>query len=1123
MFVSNTLNSRKTAFWGLKIASVLIFSILVAVFYVVSIQSRPMTLARSSNEDFLDSSFWTSNPTTGQIINALFWDGTGWSDSTIYTQYRTGNFCNTNSMNVAFITGGLFTGWSLTGNMIYVFDSGSYSLFSPLSFSGCVAMVGSGDVTFGFTWAIIGNITGVQNVIIDGIDFLGDSNQNGLFIHNSTWFTLHDIQAKNSAWSLFVVSQSHYGFFHTMTWDNAGLRPFYFQDWSSHNRLENIVAKNASSLGAITFDPWNYNYLSGIEISNSPNGLHLRWWSSYNTILHLRSHDNSNYWLTMSSGPSTGNRIEDVEVFNHAGSFDWWIEIEAVENDLVLKNVKSYNNFFGIAFYLSQRNILSDLQLYNNTYGVYLWAWSTPSLRDWAIINSKIYGNTYGIYSENTTNGSIHNSLLHNVLIYDNQTGVYMTYSSGNVFANTQIFKNTVWVDINNSQNNLRDRSQVYANSNQWVLLRGTTTTQQFNNTRIYNNGTWISVESPSSWHLYFWTVRLFANSWDFEGTNWVDVALTGGTSAPVGSWSGGMLITWGVDFSGTKSCDYATVPFNSTNTHLYTSLADCSLRWRDAWWALNSWVRYVFFPWIFKQTQPIVFTWGAFTTSNYMYHSWMFIGDVPVGYTGISLTDPLPFGGSFNLLSNYPYMTALSWGRMLLNSTSTVLYQFMVTKTATYNLTGDIALWLPTLVGTIGWVQTGSFSFLTGSTGEKFASVYFTGSESNIYALYAEYAGLPITVLRQSPADAATFTTAQSVTLVASWYDGLWWGLKSYFFQVSTGADMVVLYQTGLTSNFGTSLSLWTLPVGTYYRRLTGQNIMGDTTGFTSTGYFTVTQAPAWWGGGWGWSVGWGWWGGGGPVVDNCPNGDLSPSYYDGDCWGQVVHTSAPVKEFLAEAQPGQLCKYADEPYSKIIFQDTQKSSYRNAVDLLRVNCVVKGVASSEFGPTQRAKIWEFIKVLTKIWWVKNDFDLSQDPTWISTSKVVIPPNHWSSLYLKKADELWILDVVTKRNWVGLNVVYPEDSIKRKEAVKLVMGVYRLLHWWDTSATRPVPFVDVTNKKWLFYSSIYQAYKLWIIKWTSVNGKLYFDPDAYLTRQDMAKLVTQAFSDILTVPLTLK
>ncbi|MEI7563820.1 MAG: hypothetical protein WCJ39_09700 [bacterium] len=62
-----------------------VFLLFLIIPFVVFICSKIFAQGTWDNDIFLNQTFWDSSPTTGEIITALFGDGSGGVDTTAYT------------------------------------------------------------------------------------------------------------------------------------------------------------------------------------------------------------------------------------------------------------------------------------------------------------------------------------------------------------------------------------------------------------------------------------------------------------------------------------------------------------------------------------------------------------------------------------------------------------------------------------------------------------------------------------------------------------------------------------------------------------------------------------------------------------------------------------------------------------------------------------------------------------------------------------------------------------------------------------------------------------------------------------------------------------------------------
>jgi len=128
-----------------------------------------------NNSNFIDSTFRSQNPTSGDVKAALF--GVGTSTGTAYTNHWQNNTCLPANITVAYVAAGdRNTPPTLTGNTIYVL-TGDQTLSAPISINAsCVAIIASGTVVIDHSASLtlINSffIAGSANtgLIIDGIE-----------------------------------------------------------------------------------------------------------------------------------------------------------------------------------------------------------------------------------------------------------------------------------------------------------------------------------------------------------------------------------------------------------------------------------------------------------------------------------------------------------------------------------------------------------------------------------------------------------------------------------------------------------------------------------------------------------------------------------------------------------------------------------------------------------------------------------------------------------------------------------------------------------------------------------------------------------------------------------------
>ncbi len=301
-----------------------------------------------NNDNFIDQTFWDKNPSTENIICALYWSW--WSDKTAYTENR--SWYNNECLNNTVIyTNTLPT--TLLSNTTYILASWNYNISSIINFNNCWAFISSGTATITSTTS--SNyiyINSRKNNIIDNIkiNWNNNNNTNGIYINTqSNYNTLNNIQTYNNTNGIYINTQSNY------------------------NTINNVKA---------------YNNSNWIQINAS----------SGNIINNSQTYNNAQ-WMYLYYG--SNNIINNSQAYNNT---TYWVNIYSSNN--VLNNIQSYNNNIGIYFsasssVYSRNNIFNNIDVYNNTW---YWISITSTYRN-SVLWNKYYGylNVYG----NTNNLNI--------------------------------------------------------------------------------------------------------------------------------------------------------------------------------------------------------------------------------------------------------------------------------------------------------------------------------------------------------------------------------------------------------------------------------------------------------------------------------------------------------------------------------------------------------------------------------------------------------------------------------------------------------------------------------------------------------------------------------------------
>lgn len=174
-----------------------------------------------NNSNMLISpTFWSKPLSTSTVIRALYGDGTGSTQTTVYTKFWNSRICNTWSISVVSINPGTDTIGTLNANTIYILNSWNYILdINRISFWwDCTALIGKGNITIytyeqnipivahGRSNIIIDNIT--INNINDGVWSTHTANSVGMLLSWTTNSTIHNIKSFSGGYGLQIYYPS---------------------------------------------------------------------------------------------------------------------------------------------------------------------------------------------------------------------------------------------------------------------------------------------------------------------------------------------------------------------------------------------------------------------------------------------------------------------------------------------------------------------------------------------------------------------------------------------------------------------------------------------------------------------------------------------------------------------------------------------------------------------------------------------------------------------------------------------------------------------------------------------------------------------------------------------------
>ena len=329
-----------------------------------------LTTSTRNNDNYINNSFWSTNPSTGQIINALFGDGNGtwygWSDKSAYTQLWTWS-CNVRQMNVKDIQNYDISGINvlpstLIANTIYVLEPWRHVMSSQLSAGGdCIAIIGKGIVNMYTTGASSVNAmfaaTNHKNFIVDNVNIDGLSNWSeqlrgtmssangyGVELYNVTNASLHKLNVYNNKNDIEVdlstnVVTSDSAIYNSSiggyaTYGGSIGQKTYITNVQIFNNastavsvqnaynviFNNIQVYNNGFIG-INFNSWWNNIIANSQIYNNLwYGLRLQTSSQNNILYNSRFYNNSTQWIYVSSSGGNATFYGALKMFNNSNT-----------------------------------------------------------------------------------------------------------------------------------------------------------------------------------------------------------------------------------------------------------------------------------------------------------------------------------------------------------------------------------------------------------------------------------------------------------------------------------------------------------------------------------------------------------------------------------------------------------------------------------------------------------------------------------------------------------------------------------------------------------------------------------------------------------------------------------
>lgn len=246
---------------------------------------------------------------------------------------------------------------------------------------------------------------------------------------------------------------------------------------------------------------------------------------------------------------------------------------------------------------------------------------------------------------------------------------------------------------------------------------------------------------------------------------------------------------------------------------------------------------------------------------------------------------------------------------------------------------------------------------------------------------------------------------------------------------------------------------------------------------------------------------------GGGGSwlIADTCPDGDYSPSAYDGECGekpvidleDETIGETGEDTELVSDNQDGS--QNDDEENNQDntsipdeagdYFTDIANSFARAYINTLASLGIINGYDDDTYRPENSITRAEYLKMVLR--WVGVDYD-GVDTDSLSFSDV--EQDTWVARAVVKAWELGIIDTTN-------TLFRPNDSITREESMKILLlaaGVELL----EVDTTE---FADVSGWSLVYIET---AKSLGIVSGQEVSGNLLFRPLDSITRAEVAKII---------------
>lgn len=200
--------------------------------------------------------------------------------------------------------------------------------------------------------------------------------------------------------------------------------------------------------------------------------------------------------------------------------------------------------------------------------------------------------------------------------------------------------------------------------------------------------------------------------------------------------------------------------------------------------------------------------------------------------------------------------------------------------------------------------------------------------------------------------------------------------------------------------------------------------------------------------------------------------------------------------------------CWYDDEDYLNISFKDITKTPAKNAIEFLRLNCIVKGRQINTFKPTENVTKAEAIKIFIKLWGIKNQLKVQGEQfIYLGETPFADVSNiHWAAQYMDIAHQLGLLENIAIQK-EGETFINPDEPLTKSQGIELMIKTKLLLH--DDMLIKQNQNKPISN---LYVS---QAISKGFIK---EKDPVLSNLDKPISREQLSSLIATPFQNLLKV-----